>query len=226
MDRGEEGARPGALPSGTARLAAQSSEKERAIAQETPRERRRRRTREDLVAAALRVIEEVGVDGLTIERVSSESGISRGTVYAHFPDGRDELLRGAYASLGRDLVERTSSAATEALDWRASILAHGRALLDLASDERIGYFFNVSGPTLITDGAERGIGSGASARMIRDELLAARAEGLVGAGFDAAAAARLLVGALREAAVAVARDGADPGDALTAFGRLIDGLAA
>ena len=192
---------------------------------ETARERRRRRTRDDLVAATLRVIAAVGVDGLTIERVSAESGISRGTVYAHFPDGRDELLRGAYARLGHDLVERTRAAATEAGDWRASVVAHGRAMIDLARDERIGYFFNVSGPTLITDGAERGIGSGASAQMIRDALAAAREAGLVDGGFDTALVARLLVGALRESAIAVARDGADPAAALAAFARLVDGLA-
>lgn len=193
---------------------------------ETPRERRRRRTREDLVAAALRVIAEVGVDGLTIDRVSAESGISRGTVYAHFPEGRDELLRGAYARLGHDLVDRTREAAASAEDWRESIIAHGRAMLDLAGDARIGHFFNVSGPALITAGDARGIGSGASARMIDDALRAARDARLVSEDFDAAVVARLLVGALREAAVAVARDGQDPAPHLAGFARLVDGLAA
>ncbi|MBK0422491.1 TetR/AcrR family transcriptional regulator [Leucobacter sp. CSA2] len=191
---------------------------------ETPRERRRRRTREDLVAATLQVIGEFGDADLTIDRVSAASGISRGTIYAHFPDGRDELLSGAYAELARDLIARTSSAAALATDWRDSIVAHAEAMLELAGDARIGHFFNVSGPALIVDGAARGIGSGASALMIRDELAAASAAGLIDPGLDAASTARLLVGAIRESAIAVVRDGADPAASLAAFGRLVAGL--
>lgn len=193
-------------------------------AHETPRERRRRRTREDLVAATLRVIGEVGDGDLTIDRVSAESGISRGTIYAHFPDGRDELLRGAYAELARELVARTESAAALAADWQGSITAHAEAMLVLAGDARIGRFFNVSGPALIVDGAARGIGSGASARLIRDALAAASSAGQVDPALDAAATARLLVGAIRESAIAVARDGADPVASRAAFARLVEGL--
>ncbi|PIJ49512.1 hypothetical protein BMH30_04480, partial [Leucobacter sp. OLES1] len=50
----------------------------------TLRERRQQRTRVELVDAVLAVIADDGVDALTIDRVSQESGISRGTIYAHF----------------------------------------------------------------------------------------------------------------------------------------------
>lgn len=207
------------------RLAAAPAAADAPAGPETPRERRRRRTREDLVAATLRVIGEVGDTDLTIDRVSAESGISRGTIYAHFPDGRDELLRGAYAELARELVTRTEATAALAADWRGSIVAHAEAMLDLAEDERIGHFFNVSGPALIVDGSARGIGSGASARLISAELAAASAAGLADPGLDADAVARLLVGAIRESAIAVSRDGADPVSARSAFARLVEGLA-
>lgn len=190
------------------------------------RERRQRRTREELVDAVLGVIAKRGLAEATIERVSAESGMSRGTVYAHFPGGRDELLRAAYARLGRELVERTRAAVSAVSDWRARIVAHARAMFDLAADARIGHFYNVSGPTLIVAGAERGIGSGASIVMIRETLEEAQRAGDVDPEVDADAVAALLVGAMREAAIGVAAGARDADRAYAAFARLVEGLAA
>ncbi|MBL3687565.1 TetR/AcrR family transcriptional regulator [Leucobacter zeae] len=189
------------------------------------RERRQQRTRAELVDAVLAVIASGGLVDATIERVSAESGISRGTVYAHFPGGRDELLRAAYARLGRTLVERTRAAVSAAEDWRGRLEAHARAMFDLAGDVRVGHFFNVSGPTLITEGSERGIGSGASVVMIRETLEAAQLAGEVDAGVDAATTAVLLVGALREAAISVSAGANSAERAYAAFARVVDGLA-
>ncbi|SJN08739.1 Transcriptional regulator, TetR family [Leucobacter sp. 7(1)] len=192
----------------------------------TLRERRQLRTRQELVDALLVIIAEDGVDVATIERVSAQSGISRGTVYAHFPGGRDELLRAAYAALGERLVARSHAAVLAADDWRGQLAALARQMFALAADEHTGHFFNVSGPTLITGGAERGIGSGASVIMIEDALRAAQSDGGVDPSVDTAVTAVLLVGALREAAMRVAA-GLDPADRATAaFGRLVEGLAA
>lgn len=188
------------------------------------RERRRRRTREDLVDAVLAVIAGGGLGEATIDRISAESGISRGTVYAHFPGGRDELLRAAYAELSRGLIERTRLDADRAGDWRGRIAAHARAMFELAADARLGRFFNVSGPALITGGVERGIGSGASTAMIRETLELAQVEGRVDPAVDAGTTAVLLVGAIREASIRVAADESEPRHALAAFERLLGGL--
>ena len=190
------------------------------------RERRQLRTRRELVDAVLAVVAGGGLSETTIDRISAVSGISRGTVYAHFPGGRDELLRAAYARLGRQLVERTREAVLAADDWQGRIVAHARAMFDLAGDARIGHFYNVSGPTLVVDSEERGIGSGASVVSIREELERAQAAGEVDAGVDAGAAAVLLVGALRETAIGVAAQTMDPERAYAAFARLVEGLAA
>ncbi|MFV0434709.1 MAG: TetR/AcrR family transcriptional regulator [Leucobacter sp.] len=190
------------------------------------RERRHERTREDLVAAVLAVIHEGGLAETTIGRISAVSGISRGTVYAHFPGGRDELVRAAYALLGRQLVDRTRVAVSGAVDWRGRIAAHARAMFDLAGDPRIGHFFNVSGPALIAEGTERGIGSSTSIAMIREELESGQGAGEVAAELDAEAAALLLVGAIREAAIGVTTGGIDPERAYAAFVTLVGGLAA
>lgn len=189
------------------------------------RERRQQRTREDLVDGVLAVIATSGVAETTIDRVSAVSGISRGTVYAHFPGGRDELLRSAYARLGEHLVERTRAAVLAADDWRGRLVAHAIAMFDLAGDANVGHFYNVSGPTLIVDGVERGIGSGASVEMIRGTLEEGQERGEVSDEVDAAAMATLLVGALREAAIRVAAEEVAASAPTAAFARLIDGLA-
>ena len=189
------------------------------------RERRQDRTRRDLVDAVLQIIAERGLGDATMERVSAVSGISRGTVYAHFPGGRDALLRDAYARLGRELVERTQLAVSAASDWRGRLAAHARAMFDLAADARVGHFYNVSGPTLVVDGSERGIGSGASVTMISETLAEAQRGGEVDAAVDPHATALLLVGALREAAIGIASGGSDAETLFTSFVRLADGLA-
>lgn len=98
-------------------------------------------------------------------------------------------------------------------------------MFELASDERVGHFYNVSGPALITTGSERCIGSGASVLMIRDVLAAAARAGEVATDLELEGIALLLVGALREAAVGVAAGALDPDHAVRAFSRLASGLA-
>lgn len=189
------------------------------------RERRRARTHAELVAATLAVVAELGVDGVTIERIQAAAGVSRGTVYAYFPGGRDDLLRAAYAQVGTDLVAHTRDAVRAADGWQASIRAHADAMFDLAEDQQLGYFFNVSGPALITNGAERGIGSRASVAMIREALELAQSQGEVDLEVDAESAAVLLVGAIRDAAVSVAGETHTRTALRAAFARLLDGLA-
>ncbi len=188
------------------------------------RERRQLRTRTELVDAVLAVIGEVGLPETSIDRISAASGISRGTVYAHFPGGRDELLRAAYARLGRDLVARTREAVSVAEGWQARIVAHARTMFDLADDPRIGHFYNVSGPALIVSGAERGIGSGASASMMREVLVEAQRAGELDETLDVDAVAALLVGALREAATGVSAGDRTAEQTYEAFARLVAGL--
>lgn len=189
------------------------------------RQRRQQQTRADLVTAVLSVIREAGLAGATIDRVSIESGISRGTVYAHFPGGRDELLRAAYAHLGHDLVSRTRAAISAEADWEGQLAALAQAMFELASDEHVGHFYNVSGPALISTGDERGIGSGASVEMIKAALQAAAGHGEAESAIDTDVIAVLLVGALREAAVEVAAGELEADRAVHAFARLAHGLA-
>jgi AcrR family transcriptional regulator len=49
-------------------------------------------TRERLLEAAVACVERSGLAKTTLEDVANEAGLSRATVYRHFPGGRDELM--------------------------------------------------------------------------------------------------------------------------------------
>lgn len=197
-----------------------------AVPEVSLRDRRRKRTREELVDTLLAIITEDGVDAATIDRMAAHSGMARGTLYAHFPGGRDEVLKAAYASLGDDLVTRTRAAVSAASSWQEQLIALAREMLELAGDAQIGHFYNVSGPALIASGPERGRGSGASFVLVREVLAAGRASGAIDPALDEEPTAALLVGALREAGIAVAGGTLTASRALAAFTRLTAGLAA
>lgn len=50
-------------------------------------------TRESLLAAAYRCIARAGIARTTLDDVAREAGVSRPTLYRHFPGGRDALVR-------------------------------------------------------------------------------------------------------------------------------------
>lgn len=62
--------------------------------------------RDRLLEATYACVARFGLAKTTVEDVVKESGISRATIYRHFPGGRDELLRATVAwEIGRYLTE-------------------------------------------------------------------------------------------------------------------------
>lgn len=188
------------------------------------RDRRREQTRQEIVASALEIISSEGVDAATIERLASHAGMSRGTVYAHFEGGRDEILREAYRRIGSDLVAAAESLAAAGSTWRERVLAYARPMVLLAEDPHRGHFYNVAGPALADGRTERGRGSSATLDAVRDELLQGQSQGAVDEGVDATATAILLVGSLREAGIELARGAVSSVSVLSAFELLLAGL--
>jgi AcrR family transcriptional regulator len=70
------------------------------------RERQRLQTRDVILEVALAEIAELGLSGIRIEHIARKSGVTRPTVYAHFPTREDFL---------RALQARTESSALLAL---------------------------------------------------------------------------------------------------------------
>jgi AcrR family transcriptional regulator len=188
------------------------------------RERRREQTRNDLTSAGLEIISADGVDAATIDRLAAQAGMSRGTVYAHFEGGRDEVLQEAYRRVGRELVSTAQRLADSAHTWRDRVMAYAQAMVALTEDHNRGYFYNVAGPALFGSRVERGEGSSASLAAIRKELLLAQQRREIDSDVDADEMAVLLVGSLREAGIEIAREAMQPAKFLSAFQRLLDGL--
>ncbi|MDT0329015.1 TetR/AcrR family transcriptional regulator [Nocardiopsis lambiniae] len=73
-------------------------------------------TRGRLVAATRALIEAQGYFGTGLNRVLAESGAPRGSLYFHFPDGKDQLVADALAEGGREVDDLLAAAEAEGLD--------------------------------------------------------------------------------------------------------------
>src|SRR5215831_17468065 len=72
-------------------------------------ERRKARTRDDLIAAATRVLAEKGLHGTKIADIAAAADVGVGTFYLHF-DTKDAL----YDALVEDTIHRLKAAVDEA----------------------------------------------------------------------------------------------------------------
>lgn len=187
------------------------------------RERQQRRTRDDLIRAALDVIAEVGLEQTTIQRVISRAGTSRATLYAYFPEGRDELYAKAYRALGHGLIRRSEQLAAEQHTWVDRICVYARAMVELAAQRQLGLFFNVSGPKL-TGLKDRGGASQRTREAFTTELNQAQHRGQITQSLDIEAISALLVGCVREAGIDTSRDPTVAARELAGFRQLLEAL--
>ena len=65
-----------------------------------PKQQRSRETLERLLLAAIRVLDELGLDGAVIPRIAAAAGVAPASVYRRFAD-KDALLRAAFLHLLR-----------------------------------------------------------------------------------------------------------------------------
>ena len=62
-------------------------------------------TRANMLISAAEVIRERGAAGVTIDEVLARSGAPRGSVYYHFPEGRNQILTEALQYAGEEITE-------------------------------------------------------------------------------------------------------------------------
>ena len=109
---------------------------------------RGRVTRAHLVDVATRLFAERGYDGTSIEAVLAESGVSRGSLYHHFPS-KDALfwavLEGIAARAGGQMAEAEAGAPDPAAALRLGCLAWIR----LASDPVIQQIVLIDAPAVL-----------------------------------------------------------------------------
>lgn len=81
-------------------------------------------TRDAIVDAALAVLDEEGIDGLTVRAVATKLGVKAPALYWHVRDKQD-LLDEMGTRVWRDISRRGELAVTG--DWRTALTAFGRA---------------------------------------------------------------------------------------------------
>ena len=189
------------------------------------RQRQKARTRHELLDAALETFSEVGFGLATVEAIAARAGASKGTVYAHFPDGRDGLFRELYQELSNRTVERARQLHQEAADLLSQIRALAQALLEVSSEPKVGLFFSIQGPALVQAlEPVTGRASGAFAEMLAQDLRSASEQGLLATSADPAVVSAVIIGAMRAAGNLVAEQPDKIGELIDAIEDLARGL--
>lgn len=85
--------------------------------------RKRERTRGELVAAAERLVAARGLDAVSIDDITAEADVAKGTFYTHFDD--KDALATAIGKRIRDELEQQISARNKAVGDAAERLANG-----------------------------------------------------------------------------------------------------
>ncbi len=88
-----------------------------------------------LVAAAARQFREHGLPGTSMDAIAAEAGVSKMTVYSHFPS-KGDLFIAAVASRTAELMG-TDMPAMDPLKPKQALTAIGRAFLRLIRDDQV-----------------------------------------------------------------------------------------
>ncbi|GAA3678031.1 hypothetical protein GCM10023081_15370 [Arthrobacter ginkgonis] len=190
------------------------------------RERNRLRTRADILDAAAEILSESGYAGTTVEELSQRAGLARGTLYAHFPGGREEIVRETYLRIADAVYVRGISLREQAVEVPDRIAALARALLEAAATPA-GRFYGVMGSDMVAVLTGTGVPVGTSKSfedLIRRDLEEARAAARLRADAPTAALATAFSGAIGAAGTKVAADPDSAEQQIAAIRLLAQGL--
>ena len=88
------------------------------------------RTRETLVAATAELLQRQGYHATGLREIVAESGAPRGSLYFHFPGGKDELACAALAASGAAWRQRIEAVVAAAPDLSAAVMRVCELLAD------------------------------------------------------------------------------------------------
>jgi AcrR family transcriptional regulator len=166
------------------------------------RDRNRLRTRQEILDTALDLFETGGFAACSVDAIAKHAGTSKTTAYTYFPGGVDEILREQYLIIGERVRlrgEQLRNAHSNAEDRITALL---EALIDICAEPKVGRFYMMLTPAL-SPLLESVVGETSShfRKMISSDL-----HRKLPAEISVQSCATLIVGAGREAAIAVARD--------------------
>ena len=171
-------------------------------------------TRAHLIDVATRLFAERGYDGTSIEAVLAESGVSRGSLYHHFP-GKDALfwavLEGVAARVGQQMAEAERDAPDPVAALRTGCLAWIRLV---AGDQVVQQTVLIDAPAVLGWQRWRELYEQANLGWIRAALTYAAETGSIERR-HVDTFAHIVMAAVNEVALVIARAD-DPAAALTA----------
>jgi AcrR family transcriptional regulator len=184
-------------------------------------------TRAALVRAARQLFARRGYNSVSTEEIVHRARVTRGALYHHFRDKQD-LFRAVLEEVERELVAKVADCVAEAQDPWAMFKAGCQAFLDCTVERDVQQIVLTDGPSVLGWKAWHELDEKYGLALISTGL-----DGLLEAGVlerqPVEPLARLLLGALAEAGLALARsdnfeeDRAQVGESLD---RLLEGLRA
>ena len=175
-------------------------------------------TRAHLIDVATRLFAERGYDGTSIEAVLAESGVSRGSLYHHFP-GEDALFWAVLEGVAVRVGGQLAAATRDIQDPVAALRAECLAWIRLASDPVFQQTVLIDAPAVLGWERWRELDEQANLGWIRTAL-----EYAAGAGYferrHVDVFAHIVLAAVNEAALMIARAD-DPAAALPVGERAI-----
>ena len=186
---------------------------------------RGRATRTHVIEVATRLFAEHGYDGTSIEAVQVGSGVSRGSLYHHFP-GKEALFWAVLEEVGARVGQQGADAMRDAADPVAALRAGGLMWIRLAADQVVRQIMLIDAPAVLGWQRWRELDEQGPLGVIRDALGYAAEAGSI-EHRHVEAFARISLAAANEVALMIARAD-DPDTALaageSAFAEFLDRL--
>jgi len=173
------------------------------------RERNRLRTTTEILDAAAVLLGDPTTATFTLEDLAQKAGVSRGTVYAYFDGGRDQIITEVYLRAAAHVRERAELLRGEQTEPADRIAALARGFLEVAA-QPTGRFYGAVRPDVAAIVADNmGSTSVRLTELILEDLRETEIEGALTSGLDAALLATLVSGAIRAAGERAARNPSD-----------------
>ncbi|MDX8050637.1 TetR/AcrR family transcriptional regulator [Lentzea sp. BCCO 10_0798] len=151
-------------------------------------EQGRRGTKQRMLDSAVLLLRERGAAGVTVDAVLAHSGAPRGSVYHHFPGGRNEMVLGAVRQAGDHIATmvRESAAGGDVQQMMQRLVAFWKRALT-----KTGYRAGCPVAAMAVDSRDLVPDAGDLVREIFGQWQASLAEALSASGFAAPRAQRL-----------------------------------
>ena len=109
---------------------------------------------------------EQSFESITVDEVAQRAGVSRGTIYTYFPDGREQLIRDAYVRIAEQVVAKGSAERAAQSQIADRVLSLAGALVSVTGTAEGRFYGLVGAATFGPLGGVTGSASGGVCAML------------------------------------------------------------